>query len=41
MVTQVVPSADEIYQEDFPKVITLKRSTKGAMSSSFGTVPCT
>ena len=34
MLTQIVPTTYEIYQEDFPKVINLKRSTKGAISSS-------
>ena len=34
MLTQIVPTTYEIYQEDFSKVINLKRSTKGAISSS-------
>ena len=34
-------SINEIYQWDFPKVIVLKHSTKGAMCSSFRRAPCT
>ena len=35
------PSTDKIYQWDFPRVAVLKRSMKGAMSSSFRKTPCT
>ena len=41
MPRQIVPSTYEIYQQDFPKVIVLKRSTQVAMSSSFPRAPCT
>ena len=32
---KIVSRIDQIYQYVFPKVVVLKRSTKGAMSSSF------
>ena len=35
MFKQIVASTDKIYQEDFPKVATLKRSIKGALGSPF------
>ena len=35
MFNQLVPNTYKIFQQDFPKVAILKRSTKGAMSSSF------
>ena len=35
---QIVPSTDKIYQEDFPKLVALKRSTKGPVSSFFSRV---
>ena len=35
MLTNFVSSADQIYQRDFSKEAFLKRSTKGAISSSF------
>ena len=35
MLGDFVPSTDNIYLWDFPKVTVLKRSTKGAVSSSF------
>ena len=35
MLGDFVSSTDNIYLWDFPKVTVLKRSTKGAMSSSF------
>ena len=35
MLMQIVSSIDRIYQYGFPKVILLKRSTKGAMNSPF------
>ena len=38
MLKNFIPSTDKIYQWDFSKVAVSKRSTKGAMSSSFGRV---
>ena len=38
---KVVPSTDKIYQEDVPKAVFLKNSTRGAISRSFGKEPCT
>ena len=35
MLMQIVSSIANIYQWGFPKVVVLKRSTKGAMSSPF------
>ena len=35
MVRNFVPSADKIYQWEFPKVSALKRSTKGRMTGYF------
>ena len=40
VVRNSVPSADKIYQWDFPKAMVSKRSTKGAMSSPFRRAPC-
>ena len=36
----IILSTRKIYQQDFPKVVILKSSTKGAMRSSFRKVPC-
>ena len=41
MFNQLVPNTYKIFQQDFPKVAILKRSTKGAMSSSFLRASCT
>ena len=41
IVRNFLPSADKIYQYDFPKVAVFKRSTKGAISSFFRKAPCT
>ena len=35
MSTQIVPSIDKIYQEDFRKAVFSKGYTKGGMSSFF------
>ena len=35
MLKQIVSSIDKIYQQGIPKVVVLKRTTKGAMSNSF------
>ena len=35
MPTQIFPSTDKIYQEDFPKAVFFKYSTKREVSSSF------
>ena len=41
MLRNFVRSIDKSYQWHFPKVVVLKRSTKGAMRSSFRRAPCT
>ena len=41
LLRQIVPGTDKIYEEDFLKVAVFKCSTKEAVSSSFGTAPCT
>ena len=41
MFEYIIPSTGKTHQQDLSKVATLKRSTKGAMRSSFRRAPCT